>query len=122
MDKTSVIFGNQLDKKTIKAAAKGKAKYVKKFGDDSKKEYHLAATPVKTLSFMGVNNLVLSDKPLKLPENAVIIGNIRMGFGHYRISMAMASAAKALGYEPYWFDLASFDAAGSKVIRSQNDL
>ncbi len=122
MDKTSVIFGNQLDKKTIKAAAKGKAKYVKKFGDDSKKEYHLAATPVKTLSFMGVNNLVLSDKPLKLPENAVIIGNIRMGFGHYRISMAMASAAKALGYEPYWFDLASFDATGSKVIRSQNDL
>ena len=42
MDKTTVIFGNPLDKKTIKAAEKGKAKFVKKFGDDSKKEYHLA--------------------------------------------------------------------------------
>jgi hypothetical protein len=45
-----------------------------------------------------------------------------MGFGHYRISMAMASCAKALGYEPYWFDIASFDATGSKVIREQNDM
>ena len=34
----------------------------------------------------------------------------------------MASCAKALGYIPYWFDLASFDATGSKMIRAQNDL
>ena len=122
MEKHTCIFGNPIDKKTIKAAEKGKAKFIKKFGDDSDKVYHLSTAPVKTLSFMGVQNLVLSEKELVLPKNAVIIGNIRMGFGHYRISMAMASAAKALGYEPYWFDLASFDATGSKVIRYQNDL
>jgi hypothetical protein len=34
----------------------------------------------------------------------------------------MASCAKALGYTPFWFDLASFDATGSKMIRYQNDL
>ena len=46
-----------------------------------------------------------------------------MGFGHYRISMAMASAAKALGYNPLWFDLHSFkDTTCGKVIRHQNDL
>ena len=45
-----------------------------------------------------------------------------MGFGHYRISIALASCAKALGYTPYWMDLASFDATGSKMIRYQNDL
>ena len=45
-----------------------------------------------------------------------------MGFGHYRISIAMASCARALGYTPYWLDLASFDATGSKMIRAQNDL
>jgi hypothetical protein len=55
-------------------------------------------------------------------KKAIIIGNIRMGFGHYRISMAMASCAKALGYTPYWLDLAGFDATGSKMIRYQNDL
>ncbi|MCI1666547.1 MAG: hypothetical protein LKI31_00730, partial [Olsenella sp.] len=53
----------------------------------------------------------------------IIVGNIRMGFGHYRISMAMASAAHAMGHTPYWPDLASFrEATGSKAIRYQNDL
>lgn len=121
-DLSSNIFGNQMDAKTIQKACKTKAKFIKKFGDDSNVTYHLKPVPVPCLSEMGVQNLVHSDEPLKLPDNAVIVGNIRMGFGHYRISIAMASCAKALGYEPYWFDLASFDATGSKVIRYQNDL
>ena len=121
-DKSSVIFGNQIDNKTVKKGIKSKNKYVKKFGDDSNKEYHLALAPIDTLKFIDTENLVLSDKPLKLEKNAVIVGNIRMGFGHYRISIAIASCAKALGYKPYWMDLASFDATGSKMIRAQNDL
>ena len=122
LDRSSVIFGNQIDKKTIKKATKSKNKYVKKFGDDSKKEYHLGLEEIPTLDFIGAQNLVLSDKPLKLPNNPVVVGNIRMGFGHYRISIALASCAKALGYDPIWMDLASFDATGSKMIRAQNDL
>ena len=121
-DRSSVIFGNPIDKKTIKKGIKNKNNYIKKFGDDTDKVYHLAAQPIPCLSGMGVQNLVLSDKPMEFPKNALIVGNIRMGFGHYRISMAMASCAKALGYEPYWLDLASFDATGSKMIRAQNDL
>ena len=122
LDRSSVIFGNQIDKKTIKKATKSKNKYVKKFGDDSKKEYHLGLEEIPSLDFIGAKNLVLSDKPLKLPNNPVVVGNIRMGFGHYRISIALASCAKALGYDPIWMDLASFDATGSKMIRAQNDL
>ncbi|MBO6279958.1 MAG: hypothetical protein J6M95_00050 [Bacilli bacterium] len=121
-DRSSVIFGNQIDKKTIKKGIKGKQKFIKKFGDDTNKEYHLGLEPIPTLDFIGAQNLVLSDKPLQLPNNAVVVGNIRMGFGHYRISIALASCAKALGYEPIWMDLASFDATGSKMIRYQNDL
>ena len=46
-----------------------------------------------------------------------------MGFGHYRISMAMASAAKALGYTPYWLDLNSFpETTCTKIIAEQNKL
>jgi hypothetical protein len=30
-----------------------------------------------------------------------------MGFGHYTIAMAAASAAKAMGFTPYWLDLLS---------------
>ena len=121
-DKSSVIFGNQIDKKTIKKGIKGKNKFIKQFGDDSDKTYHLDVKDIPTLDFIDTSNLVLSDKPMKFDDKAVVVGNIRMGFGHYRISIAIASCAKALGYKPYWMDLASFDATGSKMIRAQNDL
>ena len=122
MDKSSVIFGNKIPEKVLKKADKSQAKYLKKHGDDRNKTYHLELKPIKTLSHLGVENLVLSDKPLTLPHKAVVVGNIRMGFGHYRISIAIASCAKALGYQPIWMDLASFDATGSKMIRDQNAL
>src|SRR5574344_1146676 len=121
-DKSKVIFGNPIDHETIEKGLRSQKKFLKKFGDDRQKEYHLAAVEVPSLKSLGVQNLVLAEQPFVFPKNAVVIGNIRMGFGHYRISMAMASCAKALGYTPYWLDLASFDATGSKMIRYQNDL
>ncbi len=121
-DRSKVIFGNEIPEKTVKKANKGKEKYIKKFGDDSNKEYHLSLVDIPTLDFIGAKNLVLSDAPLQLPEKSLVVGNIRMGFGHYRISIALASCAKAMGYNPIWMDLASFDATGSKMIRAQNDL
>ena len=122
MDKSSVIFGNKIPEKVVAKAKKGQAKYLKKHGDDRNKTYHLALKPIETLKDLGVENLVLSDKPLEMPKDAVVVGNIRMGFGHYRISIAIASCAKALGYQPVWMDLASFDATGSKMIQDQNAL
>ncbi|MBQ4167660.1 MAG: hypothetical protein II590_05600 [Clostridia bacterium] len=122
MDRTSVIFGNRMDEKTIRKAEKSKAKFIKKFGDDTGKVYHLGLEPIEQIPELGIQNLVHSDEALKLPENPLVVGNIRMGFGHYRIAMAIASCAKHLGYTPLWFDLASFDATGSKMIRSQNEL
>ena len=122
MDKSSVIFGNPIDPKTVRKAEKAKAGFLKKFGDDTNKVYHLGLKPIDQIPELGIENLVHSDQPLELPENALIVGNIRMGFGHYRIAMAIASCAKALGRQPIWFDLASFDATGSKMIRHQNDL
>ena len=122
MDKSSVIFGNPIDPKVVQKAEKAKAGFLKKFGDDTDKVYHLGLKPIDQIPELGIVNLVHSDQPLELPENALIVGNIRMGFGHYRIAMAIASCARALGRQPVWFDLASFDATGSKMIRHQNDL
>jgi len=122
-DKSSVIYGNPQPKKVVKGAVKSKQKYIKKYGDDSKKDYHLAFKPISTLDFIGAHNIVFTDKESEsFDPKALIVGNIRMGFGHYRISIAMASCARALGYHPYWLDLASFDATGSKMIREQNNL
>ncbi len=56
-------------------------------------------------------------------ENGVVLGTIRMGFGHCRMAIALASAAHSLGYVPYWFDLMSFSGtAASKTIRHLEDL
>jgi hypothetical protein len=121
-DKTSVIFGNPIPKKVVKKANKSKKKFLRKFGDDSNKDYKIGFESIKTLDFMDASNIVFKNANESWPENPLIVGNIRMGFGHYRISMAMASCAKALGFTPVWLDLASFDQTGSKMIRYQNNL
>lgn len=122
MDNSSVIYGNKMPEKVVKKAEKSKLKFIKKFGDDSQKDYKIGFKPIPTLDYLGADNIVFSDKNEKFDEKALIVGNIRMGFGHYRISIAIASCARALGYKPYWLDLASFDATGSKMIRKQNDM
>lgn len=122
MDKSSVIFGNEIPKKIVKKAEESKKSYQKKYGDDSNVDYKIGFEKINELDFINVNNIVSKAQNEKFPDNALIVGNIRMGFGHYRISIAMASCAHALGYEPYWLDLASFEATGSKMIQAQNNL
>ncbi len=128
-DRARIIFGNSIGEKAYADAAKAKDRFVHKFGDDSDAIYHLAANDVPVIGErLGVHGLSLAGEgaePLAFAEgeSPVIVGNIRMGFGHYRISMAIASAAHALGHTPYWFDLASFsESTVSKVIAHQNDL
>ena len=120
MDRSSVIFKNAIKASAVKKAEKSKAKFIKKYGDDSRADYKLTATPIPALDFLGAENLTLGKSAEKLPDNALIVGNIRMGFGHYRISIAMASCAKAMGYKPFWLDLAGLNATGSKMIAEQN--
>ncbi|MCR4871551.1 MAG: hypothetical protein K5859_09690, partial [Atopobiaceae bacterium] len=129
VERSKVIFGNEIAEADYKAACKSKASFIKKFGDDSDAVYHLAAADLPVIGErLGVRNLVMAPEgaaPLSFDaaEKPVVVGNIRMGFGHYRISMAMASAAHALGYTPYWLDLCSFpETTCSKVIGYQNDL
>ena len=126
-DKSKVIFGNVLSDKVYKKAVKSKKKFAKKFGDDTSVNYPVIVRKNPVIGdSLGVNDIRLEDgaSPLEFDtEKGIIVGNIRMGFGHYRISMAMASAAKALGYTPYWLDLNSFpETTCTKIIAEQNKL
>ena len=111
-DRSSVIFGNKMPDKVYKKAVKSKKKYMKKFGDDSQKNYEVAVEKNRYIGdSLGVYNILVgnlaenahydvnahAEKGTFDTEKGIIVGNIRMGFGHYRISMAMASAAKAMG-------------------------
>jgi hypothetical protein len=126
-EKSKVIFGNVMPDKVYKKAVKSKNNYIKKFGDDSNVNY---VPVIKDNEYigqsLGVKNIRLNEGKSDYEfdtNNGIIVGNIRMGFGHYRISMAMASCAKHLGYTPYWLELNSFkDTTCTKVISAQNDL
>ena len=127
MDKTSSIFGNQMSSKVKRKAEKSKKKYMKKFGDDRNANYPLLIKENKHIgNLIGVQNVEIGEgtegSEFNL-EKGLIVGNIRMGFGHYRISMAIASAAHSMGYTPYWMDLNSYkQTTCTKVISAQNDL
>ena len=132
-DKSKVIFNNEIDRKAYRKAINSKKKYARKYGDDSNADYKVTIKKNKYIGDMlGVYDVRVADKPASVSngnkeefdtDKGIIVGNIRMGFGHYRISMAIASAANALGYVPYWMDLNSYDnTTCTKVIRAQNDL
>ena len=130
-DKTQTIFGNTMKDSVVRKAEKTKKAFLAEFGDDSTKHFILTDRAIPELDEMGVRNLMVSEtvetdtKPIDLSKDteALVVGNIRMGFGHYRISIAIASAARSMGLKPYLFDLHSFkETTGGKIIAKQNGL
>jgi hypothetical protein len=137
VDRTGAVFGNEIAARTRRKAERSKARYATEFGDDSGTEYELSARPVPALSELGVRELRVRGKgkpspsgsgdgervDLSASERALVVGNIRMGFGHYRISMAIASAARQRGLDPYWFDLHAFEETpGGRIIEKLNGM
>ncbi len=125
MEKHTSIYQNPMTKSEIRKSERNAAKLIKKFGNDSQSTYHLGEE-VNTVLHppFNVMNLVASEQPWQVgSQKPLIVGNIRMGYGHYRISMAIASCANAMGYTPYWFDLPSFkQTSGGKIIAHLNGL
>lgn len=88
------------------------------FGTDTH-NYELVAVPrgevyedFGVLTIIEKNSASSEEKALPIdPTHAIIIGTIRMGFGHWRMSIALASAAHHLGYTPYLLDLMSFKSS-----------
>lgn len=126
-DRAKCIFGNETRPGDYRKALRSKAKYAAKYGDDTQADYpvKLRENPV-LFPALGVRDIRVAEGTGETAfdlEKGLIVGNIRMGFGHYRISIAMASAAHALGYSPYWMDLNSFpETTCTKVIAAQNAL
>lgn len=133
-EKSKMIFGNPMTEAVYRKAVQSKKKYMKKFGDDTNVSYPVKIEKNTHIGEqLGVMNVLLGDGSRTAgadsasesfdSEKGIIVGNIRMGFGHYRISMAIASAANSMGYIPYWMDLNSYpQTTCTKVISAQNDL
>lgn len=124
----STIFGNAVSPVVQKRAERRFQKLSKRYHYDPNEVIHLQAYPrsngwddfhVMTLvDEKGAKVKSLSDGIAPSDKKAVIIGTIRMGFGHWRIALSLASAAHALGYTPYWLDFMAFpDTAATKTIK-----
>ena len=129
MTRSESVYGNIQKASTVRKAEKSKQKYIKKFGDDTNANYSAEVVGNDYIGdILGVKNIEIGKSEAGISkgfdvDNGLIVGNIRMGFGHYRISMAMASAANAMGLTPYWMDLNSYpETTCTKVISAQNDL
>ncbi|WP_353736213.1 hypothetical protein [Ruminococcus sp.] len=45
MERSKVIFGNKMSDSAYRKAVKGKEKFIKKYGSDMDRVYHLSAAP-----------------------------------------------------------------------------
>ena len=123
------VYGNAQKNSAVKKAVRSKQKYIRKFGDDSASDYSAEVFENPYIGdILGVKNIEIGKNTPGTClgfdlDKGIIVGNIRMGFGHYRISMAIASAANSMGLIPYWMDLNSYpDTTCTRIISSQNDL
>lgn len=130
-DKSKVVFGNIIPTNAYNKAKRAKKRNIRKFGDDTNMNYPCVIEDNPYIGdLLGVRNISIKQVGTDVDnleefdrEKGIIVGNIRMGFGHYRISMAIASAANYLGYKPYWLDLNGYPhTTCTKVISAQNDL
>ncbi len=117
--KGATLFGNPVSASARRKGAAMFRRFARKYHYDPDAHYPLVARDNPILGpALGVKD-VFSGGPGEAIDydRGVVIGTIRMGYGHYRIGMAVASAARALGYTPYWLDLLGFDSAGARMIR-----
>ncbi len=125
VEKKTSVFKNTIKHSIIKKAIEQKKKYIKLFGTADKNIKKMSVVENKIIGpFLGVKNLDMNNDGITPDYNkSIIIGTIRMGFGHYRIAMAIASAAHHSGYTPLWFDIPSFkETTGGKIVSRLNNL
>jgi len=117
---TPNLYGNPLSPGAVRKAESTVRKYSRKYRFNPDAKYPLYARDNAVIGPpLGVKEVYSGQAGEPLDGGkGIIIGTIRMGYGHYRMSMAIASAAHSMGLTPYWFDLLGFDSPGAKLIHN----
>ncbi|MBM3125667.1 MAG: hypothetical protein FJZ87_11460 [Chloroflexi bacterium] len=116
------LYGNPISERQTRATDRWQDMLAKKFKFDPDEHFNLSVEDHPYGSgIFGLKNIVRdgNGKPLD-KSNGVVVSTIRMGFGHYRIAMAGVSAAKAMGFTPYWLDLLGIPGITTDVINRSN--
>ena len=113
-----LVYGNPISRSQSRKATRWQEMFVRKFGYDPDEKYVLSLEENEYLGpIFGLKSIVrgTGGEPIER-EDAVICSTVRMGFGHYRIAMAGASCARAMGFTPYWLDLLTIPGITTDVI------
>ncbi|NBF39175.1 MAG: hypothetical protein GVY14_02060, partial [Spirochaetes bacterium] len=130
MEKTNgryALFGSPITKRQSAAVDRWQRMFTRRFNYDPDERYELR---VRDNDLFGgewdLKELVRAEdvgdgEGQEIdPQQHVITSTVRMGFGHYRIAMAGASCAAAMGYTPVWLDLLGMRGITSDVINYCN--
>jgi hypothetical protein len=113
-----LVYGNAITKSQSKTIIKRQTWFKNKFNYNPDEKYSLSVHENKYLGeALGIWDILRNDQGSPISkENTVIVSTIRMGFGHYRIAMAGASCARAMGFTPLWLDLLAIPGITTDVI------
>jgi hypothetical protein len=112
------LYGNELTARQTRQVKRWREMFVRKFNYDESERFELRVVDNPYLGGeLGIRDVLrqAEGEPV-VTKGHVVISTIRMGFGHYRIAMAGASAARAMGYTPLWLDLLQIPGITTQVI------
>lgn len=116
------LYGNELSRGKSRATDRWQQFFVWMYKYDINEKYTLSTHPNPYLGEeLGILDILRGDsgKPIQKKES-LVISTIRMGYGHYRIAMAGASCARAMGFKPLWLDLLAIPGITTDVINFCN--
>ena len=112
------LYGNNLSVGKSRATDRWQQFFVRKFHYDPNEKYTLSIHPNNYLGpILGIKDILRDNTGDTISvKDSVVISTIRMGYGHYRIAMAGASCARAMGFTPLWLDLLAIPGITTDVI------
>jgi hypothetical protein len=116
------LYGNAISAAHAARARAWQQMFIDKFDYEPGEQYDLSLVDNPYLGdVFGLKDIArdAGGEPID-PTSGVICATVRMGFGHYRIAMAGASAARSMGYTPYWLDLLAIPGISTAVINWWN--
>ena len=113
-----IVYDNAITETQSKSIIRRQNWFKKKFNYDPNETYSLSVHENKYLGdVLGIKDILRDSQGSPITtNNSVVISTIRMGYGHYRIAMAGASCARAMGFSPLWLDLLAIPGISTDVI------
>ncbi len=113
-----VLYGNELSAGKSRAADRWQKFFVRKFHYDPSEKYTVSIHENDYLgNELGIKDILRDNTGDPISgKDSLVVSTIRMGYGHYRIAMAGASCARAMGFTPLWLDLLAIPGITTDVI------